>query len=315
MLLDISIQICHNKNAMKAVEGKDYTFQDNDTGDVKIRTVTILTDTGKDAFNLAIGEHTSIGRGDFDFDNNNQIIVTSAIEQKLCQWIKQSGAPLKKLLTVGIGNGAFLTDSTGPKVCSNLEQMKSKVKTYKPSVYGLTGIITADAVVRMTQRINQSHTVLIDSGRAPISRMLNSVYMTSAEGIAPGAANIKGNMEYVKELESIVEDYTTGWFSEKAMQSLLSQLGLKGVDDLRTYMENTRNSSKMIDSQLLQTPAISIGVFTSFYDRLNPDSSNFFIDEYDLVWPKNPALTSNAISFYTQAIATAIDNTDRQLRD
>ena len=310
---------------MKSIEGKGFIVQERKYGELRLLTRQPVNYCDK-----PIGTYSTL-LGDIDFGDKHGKIVQEVLEEQLYNFIEQSRILLKKTLTVGLGNGAVLVDSLGPRTCDRLTEIKSRVKTLKQSTFGLTGVVTADAVAEKARIIKPSHAIIVDSLSSIEPNRIHSFQVSDSGGLAPGSEIDKS--ELVRLIEQIIQGYHSGEIAEEEINEILTEVELNDISELITYLERLKKASKRVDSELLGTPVLSIGVPMI----LNPillnqdyilqaiagggwglqdieDLSKFIVDERGHIVPKDPTLTSDAVSFYSENIAYAIDKIDKQSR-
>ena len=104
-----------------------------------------------------------------------------------------------KILIIGLGNNKFVADSLGPCV---LEQINTgeQLLTFEPSVFGVTGIKSVDAIKAITRMIHPSVVMIIDSLVSATPQRIGTNYQICTSGIIPGSGIGRDNQTIDQKL-------------------------------------------------------------------------------------------------------------------
>lgn len=142
------------------------------------------------------GNYTTIEFNDIT-DSLNQNRLIKVLKNELSKFINVSKKDL--ILIVGLGNEQSTPDSLGPKCIDNiistnqlydlniLDNNHYRVATFKPSVYGRTGIETSDIIISICKKIKPSLVIIIDSLASGSIDRLNKTIQITDTGISPGS--------------------------------------------------------------------------------------------------------------------------------
>ena len=114
--------------------------------------------------------------------------LIEVLAETLREFITETGAPLTKLLVIGLGNNRFVADSLGPLVCKFLMPVTRKaLAVFPPNVSGMTGIQSTDAIKAIATAVQPSHVLVIDSLCCHERARLGNNFQVSSTGITPGS--------------------------------------------------------------------------------------------------------------------------------
>lgn len=129
--------------------------------------------------------------------------TTHAKPRHIVHALHQALAPLltkrDKILLIGLGNDKFVADSLGPRV---LEQVKigERLVTFEPSVFGVTGINSVQAIQAMTRLVQPSAVIVIDSLVSATPTRIGTNYQICTSGITPGSGIGRDNQTINRKL-------------------------------------------------------------------------------------------------------------------
>jgi spore protease len=98
----------------------------------------------------------------------------------------------KRILTVGLGNAAFVADSLGAKVLTHIDTNEN-IMTFEPNVGGVTGINSVDAVKAISNLAKPDVVVVVDSLVARDAGRIGTNYQIADSGITPGSGIGRNN--------------------------------------------------------------------------------------------------------------------------
>ena len=126
----------------------------------------------------------------FDFNcEHKSTYLINELSKAILKFL--SGA--KKVLVVGLGNRDICSDSFGVKTASkiiatrNLVKTKTEVSVLTPSVFGLTGIESADLIKSVVATVKPTVVIVVDSLCAINYKNLANHFQLSNGGFAPGS--------------------------------------------------------------------------------------------------------------------------------
>lgn len=99
-----------------------------------------------------------------------------------------------KILVVGLGNAKFIADSLGPLVLDNI-QTGDTLLTFQPSVFGVTGINSVDAIKAITDLTKPTLVIIIDSLVSAAPERVGTNYQICTSGITPGSGLGRDNQK------------------------------------------------------------------------------------------------------------------------
>lgn len=166
---------------------------------VKVTTVDVLNENGKNAVGKDIGKYITIQIKDVEYLNEK------AKEEIIDELAKQInilvGNNLDSIMIVGLGNEYVTPDSLGPKVISFINVTRHVIKYAKelvedetreisaisPGVMGMTGIETEEIVESIIGYVKPKMLIVIDSlASLSVSRLGKTIQLGNT-GITPGA--------------------------------------------------------------------------------------------------------------------------------
>lgn len=116
--------------------------------------------------------------------------TTKSSPSKIIHALHQALSPLitnkDKILIIGLGNDKFVADSLGPSVLRNIKTNK-QLLTFEPSVFGVTGINSVDAIKAITRLVRPTTVIVIDSLVSATPARIGTNYQICTSGITPGS--------------------------------------------------------------------------------------------------------------------------------
>lgn len=116
--------------------------------------------------------------------------TTNGKPRKIIHTLRQALKPLitdpSKILIIGLGNDKFVADSLGPCVLTNIKTGQQML-TFEPSVFGVTGINSVDAIKAITHLVHPSTVIVIDSLVSATPARIGTNYQICTSGITPGS--------------------------------------------------------------------------------------------------------------------------------
>ena len=166
---------------------------------IKITTVDVLNENGKNAVKKDVGKYVTMEIRDVEYltDEQKQEVIDSVANQ-----IKiLIGRDVNNILIVGLGNEAVTPDALGPKVVSFVNVTRHMLKYAKefvepgtkeisaisPGVLGTTGIETEEIVEAVTKIVKPDVLIVIDSLASMSMDRLGKTIQLGNTGITPGA--------------------------------------------------------------------------------------------------------------------------------
>ena len=166
---------------------------------IKITTVDVLNENGRNAVKKDIGKYVTMEMKDVEYltDEQKQAVISSLANQ-----IKiLIGKDVKSILVVGLGNVAVTPDALGPKVISFVNITRhmlmyakeyvvpgtKEISAISPGVLGTTGIETEEIVEAVTKIVNPEVLIVIDSLASMSMDRLGKTIQLGNTGITPGA--------------------------------------------------------------------------------------------------------------------------------
>lgn len=180
---------------------------------VKITTVDVLDENGKNAVKKDIGKYVTMEIKDVEYitDEQKQHVISLLAEQ-----IKiVIGKDVNRIMIVGLGNAQVTPDALGPKVVSfvnvtrhmlmyakeYVEPGTKEISAISPGVLGTTGIETEEIVESITDSVKPEVLIVIDSlASMSVSRIGKTIQLGNT-GITPGAG--VGNKRRALNKESL----------------------------------------------------------------------------------------------------------------
>lgn len=166
---------------------------------IKITTVDVLNENGRNAVKKDIGKYVTMEIKDVEYltDEQKQAVIGSLANQ-----IKiLIGKDVKSIMIVGLGNVAVTPDALGPKVVSFINITRhmlmyakeyvvpgtKEISAISPGVLGTTGIETEEIVEAVTKIVNPEVLIVIDSLASMSMDRLGKTIQLGNTGITPGA--------------------------------------------------------------------------------------------------------------------------------
>lgn len=166
---------------------------------IKITTVDVLNENGRNAVKKDIGKYVTMEMKDVEYltDEQKQAVIGSLANQ-----IKiLIGKDVKSIMIVGLGNVAVTPDALGPKVVSFINITRhmlmyakeyvvpgtKEISAISPGVLGTTGIETEEIVEAVTKIVNPEVLIVIDSLASMSMDRLGKTIQLGNTGITPGA--------------------------------------------------------------------------------------------------------------------------------
>ena len=227
---------------------------------LKITTVDVLNENGKNAVKKDIGKYITIEIKDVEYltEEQKQSVITAVTNQ-----IKiLIGKEVNNILIVGLGNEAVTPDALGPKVVSFVNVTRHMLKYAKefvepgtkeisaisPGVLGTTGIETEEIVEAVTKIVKPEVLIVIDSLASMSMDRLGKTIQLGNTGITPGAGI--GNKRRALNKESLgIEVIALGAPLVVDMATITNEAIDKLTDNLRNeatnYMNNILDKSKV----------------------------------------------------------------------
>lgn len=116
------------------------------------------------------------------------------LSQTLAQALNTQVNNGTKILVVGLGNDQFIADSLGPQVLENI-QTGDTLLTFQPSVFGVTGINSVDAIKAITDLTKPTTVIIIDSLVSASPERIGTNYQICTSGITPGSGLGRNNQK------------------------------------------------------------------------------------------------------------------------
>ena len=186
---------------------KDVTkAEDVGFGIVK-RRLEVNTKEQEETFGRRIGVYAT-----YDFKDNVYTSMRAAktMENLLVSAVRSFvGASVSCVLVVGLGNGNIAADSLGTKVFAKIDvsgqnngkcSHKPRVMGISTSVFGQTGIQSAELVLAVVKHIKPSCVVLVDSLATASCGRVCRCFQLSTAGITPGGGVGNDNSRIDKDL-------------------------------------------------------------------------------------------------------------------
>ena len=166
---------------------------------IKITTVDVLNENGKNAVKKDIGKYITMEIKDVEYlteEQKHSVITAVANEIKIL-----ISKDVNNILIVGLGNEAVTPDALGPKVVSFVNVTRHMLKYAKefvkpgtkeisaisPGVLGTTGIETEEIVEAVTKIVKPEVLIVIDSLASMSMDRLGKTIQLGNTGITPGA--------------------------------------------------------------------------------------------------------------------------------
>lgn len=187
-------------------------------------------------FGKAKGEYAVLNFGDFVGCNteayNYYLNQFKGVLKRFLGGIKPSDV----VMVVGLGNRHISADSLGAAVVGRLVVTRGfvenlpKVCAISPSVFGLTGIETADIVDAVVNKIKPNIVVFIDALCASHSERLGRSFQLSNVPITPGAGvdNTRKKFKNTPRVVSIGVPFVV--YSSTFIKTALAECGLNETD-------------------------------------------------------------------------------------
>ena len=167
------------------------TYQNKVAG-ITIQNTIIKTNTAARLIGKPIGNYLNL-----DTTNHKQRSIVNVLRQSLSSLLPATN--IEKVLVIGLGNDKFIADSLGPSV---LELIKTgeRFLTFEPSVFGVTGINSVDAIKAMTHLVHPDAVVVIDSLVSATPNRIGTNYQICTSGITPGSGIGRNNQTIDQKL-------------------------------------------------------------------------------------------------------------------
>lgn len=157
---------------------------------ITIQTTKITTPTAAQAIGKPIGTYLNL-----DATNAKPRNLVTALRQSLASLITNPD----KILIVGLGNDKFVADSLGPCVIEQINTGEQLV-TFEPSVFGVTGINSVDAIQAITRLVHPTAVIVIDSLVSATPARIGTNYQICTSGITPGSGIGRNNQTIDRKL-------------------------------------------------------------------------------------------------------------------
>ena len=166
---------------------------------IKITTVDVLNENGKNAVKKDIGKYITMEIKDVEYltDEQKQAVISSLSNQ-----IKiLIGKEVNNIMIVGLGNVEVTPDALGPKVVSFVNVTRhmlmyakeyvvpgtKEISAISPGVLGTTGIETEEIVEAVVKIVNPEVLIVVDSLASMSMDRLGNTIQLGNTGITPGA--------------------------------------------------------------------------------------------------------------------------------
>ena len=167
--------------------GDGLSFDIDTRNGVKHTTTTIRTARAAKSIGKPIGTYHNFELKSMDFDPDT---VSAELAKHLSSLICSPA----RLLIVGLGNNRFVADSLGPKTCE-LIKTGDTLMTFAPSVSGITGIPSTDAIAAITKKVQPTHVLVVDSLCCHEQKRLGASFQLTNTGIQPGSGITRNNQK------------------------------------------------------------------------------------------------------------------------
>lgn len=167
--------------------------------DIDVEIIEIVSPKSAELLNKSQGKYISITsqynfRRDKNYHNDISKVLADSIKKLLPR-------DYKLTLVVGLGNRSMTPDALGPRTIDKIMVTKhiidimpdkygkifSAVCAVTPSVYGVTGIESADYISAICGKINPDCVIAVDSLAAAQWSRINDTIQLTDTGITPGA--------------------------------------------------------------------------------------------------------------------------------
>ena len=122
--------------------------------------------------------------------------ATTTQPKRIITALNQALKPLvldnTKILIVGLGNDKIVADSLGPSVL-NLIDTGEHCLTFEPSVFGITGINSVDAIQAICHLTKPTSVIVIDSLVSAAPERIGTNFQICTSGITPGSGLGRNN--------------------------------------------------------------------------------------------------------------------------
>ena len=204
------------------IERQTFTFTDGDNKKSTVYFIPPLTEIS-----------------DIDFDHSKALLssnIRALIDE--CSDIKNDAF---SILTVGLGNPIFSTDSLGPETVKNIKTTsinakKKAVYSVIPNVEINTGIPSASHILALSQGLRPDVVIVVDSLAAGSIERLASTVQISNYGLAPGSGLGRTRQRIDKDLLGIP----------------VISIGIPTVVDLSAVISNEKSAD--IEKKYFVTP-------------------------------------------------------------
>lgn len=250
-------------NNLSAVDGIEIKQEEND--DIKITTVDVLNENGRDAIQKEIGRYITIEMEDVRYINN-----VENLRNKITKCIKEMINTEESTLVVGLGNMYVTPDALGSKVVKGIEVTRHilrltqgiipadtrEISAICPGVMGNTGIETTEIVSSIANFVKPKYIIVIDSLMSKsVNRVGNSIQISNT-GISPGSGITGINNKINKE----------------ATGADVISIGVPMVVDIATITNDVLNKINENDESV------------SYYEEIanNLDTQNYIVTPKDI---------------------------------
>lgn len=166
---------------------------------VSIETIEIISSKTAKKINKSIGKYISLtSEHNFRREKAYHNRVSKALADKINELLPSNN---ELTLIVGLGNRNMTPDALGPKTVEKImvtkhiidvmpDQFEGKLASVcaiAPSVYGVTGIESADYISAICEKIKPSSIIAVDSLAAAQWERINDTLQLTDTGITPGA--------------------------------------------------------------------------------------------------------------------------------
>lgn len=226
---------------------------------LKITTVDILNDNGKQAVGKEIGKYITIETENVTIlTDEEKIILENEITEQLKILI---GKKYTSAMIVGLGNEYVTPDALGPKVISYINVTRHVIKYAKnliepgtmeisaisPGVLGMTGIETEEIIESIVDRVKPEIILVIDSlASMSVSRVGKTIQLGNT-GITPGAG-IGNRRKSLNEKNLGIPVIAIGVPTVVSMATILDEYSLKVNTAEKEMIVTPKEIDKLIEN-------------------------------------------------------------------
>lgn len=257
-------------------ENEQSTFRKIEKRIGSMRLIHIKVLNEENILNKKIGDYISV---EFEMmsDKEEREDIIQVVVREINQMIAELSVNIKKVLVVGLGNHAIISDALGPDVAKEIMvtahlyrnhaheidlRGTGNVAVITPGVMGQTGLESADIVKQMTLLYEPDIVIVVDALATRNSSRINRVIQISNTGIQPGSG--VGNHRHALNKEflevpviciGVATVTSIGAILQEAMDTFSKDLKLK--NDILTHVKKNNHldlvvTPKSMDDELKQ---------------------------------------------------------------